>query len=561
MSPKTRADKTQLDLFKAATAVAEPPAPQPDAEPEAGTARGRRPPRSRPTAEALAGRQREISISEFFTKNRHLLGFDNPRKALLTTVKEAVDNALDACEEAGILPDISIEAEELGESRYRVTIEDNGPGIVKQQIPKIFAKLLYGSKFHALKQSRGQQGIGISAAGMYGQLTTGKPVSILSKTQAAKPAHAYELRIDTQRNQPVIVKEELQDWEKRSGTRVSIELEATYQKGRRSVDDYVEQTATANPHARIRYQAPRSEPVVYERVTEELPAEPKSIKPHPHGVELGALIKMLHDSQAKTLEEALTSDFSRVSPRIARELAEKAGLQPTAQVRRLGHAQIEKLFRAIPEVRIMAPPADCLSPIGQVLLLEAFKSRVQGDFYATSSRAPKVYRGMPFQVEAGLAYSRELPAEETVELRRFANRVPLLYQQAACAISKAAIDVEWRNYGLSQSRGALPAGPVVLFVHIASVWVPFTSESKEAVAHYPEIVQEIRLGLMEVGRKLGGFLRARRRDELESKKRSYIEKYIPHIGIALQEILGISEKEEQKVVEILTDTLERSRKV
>ncbi|HXV77732.1 MAG TPA: ATP-binding protein, partial [Candidatus Polarisedimenticolaceae bacterium] len=161
----------------------------------------------------MASRQREISVSEFFTKNRHLLGFDNPQKALLTAVKEAVDNSLDACEEAGILPDLRIEIEELSEDRYRVAVEDNGPGIVRQQIPKIFGKLLYGSKFHRLKQQRGQQGIGISAAGMYAQLTTGRPLVITSRTSRRAPAHLFHIGIDTKKNAPVIQRDVEVDWQ------------------------------------------------------------------------------------------------------------------------------------------------------------------------------------------------------------------------------------------------------------------------------------------------------------------------------------------------------------
>jgi len=130
----------------------------PQKAPAAKPARKRKP--AREDARSMAARQRDISVSEFFTKNRHLLGFDNPQKALLTAVKEAVDNSLDACEEAGILPDLEVEIAEVSENRYRVAVQDNGPGIVQQQVPKIFGKLLYGSKFHRLKQQRGQQGIG-----------------------------------------------------------------------------------------------------------------------------------------------------------------------------------------------------------------------------------------------------------------------------------------------------------------------------------------------------------------------------------------------------------------
>jgi len=210
-----RARASQTSLFEDPPPAA-PPSPSP-ARPGKGKRKaGKTAPRE--TAQSMAARQREISVSEFFTKNRHLLGFDNPQKALLTTIKEAVDNSLDACEEAGILPDLSIEIAEVGENRYRITVRDNGPGIVKGQIPKIFGKLLYGSKFHRLKQQRGQQGIGISAAGMYAQLTTGKPIRIISRTGKRQPAHLFEIGVDTRKNAPVILKDEVMEWEPEHGT-------------------------------------------------------------------------------------------------------------------------------------------------------------------------------------------------------------------------------------------------------------------------------------------------------------------------------------------------------
>jgi DNA topoisomerase-6 subunit B len=156
------------------------------------------------TAEKMAQKQREISVSEFFTKNRHLLGFDSPRKALLTAVKEAVDNSLDACEEARILPDLRVRIARIGtsEKQFTMTVEDNGPGIVKAQVPNVFGRLLYGSKFHRLRQSRGQQGIGISAAGMYGLLTTGNPVRVRTKPGKRSVPLYFEITIDTAKNRP-----------------------------------------------------------------------------------------------------------------------------------------------------------------------------------------------------------------------------------------------------------------------------------------------------------------------------------------------------------------------
>src|SRR5437867_8727831 len=196
----------------------------------------------------------------------------------------------------------------------------------------------------------------------------------------------------------------------------------------------------------------------------------------------------------------------------------------------------------------MAPPTNCLSPIGEALIFKGLAARVKADFVTSATRPPAVYRGNPFQVEVGLAYGGQLAAEELVEVYRFANRVPLQYQQSACAITKAVVTTDWRNYSLSQSKGAPPTGPMILFVHVNSVWVPFTSESKEAVAHYPEIVKELRLALQECGRRLGNFLRHRRRVADEMKKRSYIEQYIPLIGQALQDILALSDRQRDHTV-------------
>jgi len=530
----------------------------------------RKPPRSVEarrgrTAVELAKQQRDISVSEFFAKNRHLLGFDNPSKALLTTVKEGVDNSLDACEEAGILPDVRVEIRQLAETRFQVAIEDNGPGIVRSQVPKIFASLLYGSKFHRLRQSRGQQGIGISAAGMYGLLTTGKPIVITTRTQGGREAHHLELVIDTKRNEPKVKKDAVVAWDRPHGTRVEIELEGAYRGGQHSVDAYIRQISLANPHAQITYVPPKAEEHgaehVFARVTDALPPETAEIKPHPYGVELGVLMQMFRDTHSRNLRGCLQADFSRVSARTADEICAKARVASSRRPSEISREEAEKIHAAIQATKIMAPPTDCIAPIGDELVLRALKSEVQADFHAAVSRRPTVYRGNPFLVEVGLAYGGSLPAEEPITLYRYANRVPLQYQQGACAITKAVTATDWKTYQLQQPRGALPVGPMLLMVHIASVWVPFTSESKEAIAHYPEIVKEIRLGLQECGRQVGLWIRKRRREADEAKKRAYIEKYIPQVAIGLQQILGFDDGERNRVVASLTDVLERSRRM
>lgn len=615
--------------------VAPPPAPDRKARPE----------RARVTAESMSEMQREISISEFFTKNRHLLGFDNASRALLTSVKEAVDNSLDACEEAGILPEIHIAIVPTTESRFLMTVEDNGPGIVKAQVPKVFGKLLYGSKFHRLRQSRGQQGIGISAAGMYGQLTTGKPVHVVSKTGKGRAAFCCDLSIDSRQNKPVVFHEtedKSPHWlEKDHGTSVSIEMEATYKGGKRSLDEWVQQVAFANPHARIEYLPPGKAPVVYPRVSAALPPETKEIKPHPHGVELGVLLRMKQGSVARTLSSFLQQEFSRVSGTVAAEICKTAGVRADSTLKSVTQAEMEAVYKAIGATKLMAPPTNCLAPIGEPALLEGLKAllvqqklateaeaaarrkaeddaanaalpgmsavdaaetkvtlalakevsevQVEADdeeegedeapapgeavkagivtifgkpyFLTAVTRSPRVYRGNPFQVEAAVAYGGDLPGDELATVFRFANRVPLLYQQGACAMTQSVVRTNWKSYDVEQARGALPTGPLLVMVHIASVWVPFTSEAKEAVAHYDEIIGELKFALQECGRRLSRHIRRRRRIADLEKKAKYIEKYIPHIGQALRDILGLTKPRTDEVVDKLTGILERSRKI
>jgi DNA topoisomerase-6 subunit B len=539
-------------------------APEPEKKPAVKAAK----PVQAVTAVEMGARQREISVSEFFTKNRHLLGFDNPRKALLTCVKEAVDNALDACEEAGILPDVTVHLEVVESggtpppvsqaTRFRITVTDNGPGIVRQHIPRIFAKLLYGSKFHRLRMSRGQQGIGISAAGMYGQLTTGKPVKIISRTGARAAAHYFEVQIDTKKNEPLVHENKQVEWDQPQGTQVSIEVEGRYQKGRASVDEYLEQTSIANPHVKLVYKSPDGDTREFPRTYHELPPAPREIKPHPYGIEFGMLLKMLQDTKSHSLAGFLSSDFCRVSPQLANEICKASKVSPNLKPRELKGHPAETLYQTIQATKIMAPPTNCISPIGEKAILSGLYKQIKGEFYTAVSRPPAVYRGNPFIIEAGLAFGNrpedqakpQQPAmpkaegehedeeSELARVIRYANRVPLLYQQSACATFKAVLGTTWKNYGIAQSRGALPGGPMVIFVHMASVWVPFTSESKEAIADYDEIQKEITLALRECGRRLGIFLRRRERAASEYRRRNIFELYIEEVVEACNRLKG-----------------------
>ncbi len=535
------------------------------------------------TVQEMAAAQREISVAEFFAKNRHLLGFDNANKALLTTVREAVDNALDACEEGGILPELIVEITPVkgkkdgkqlllegadgkpkkgfgGAERLLVSVQDNGPGILAAQIPKIFGKLLYGSKFHRLRMSRGQQGIGISAAALYAQLTTGRQTIITSRTSARAKPHRYSVGINLAKNAPEYRDSELGAKEDvPQGTRVVLEIEGRYQKHGRSVDNYLKQTAVANPHARIVFTDPKGEKIVHERVTKELPEPTREIKPHPYGVELGVLIRMMRDSKSRTVKGFLQTDFSRVSADKAKAILKKAGISEGYHPKTIARDQADLLYEGIQATKLMAPPTDCLSPIGETQLEQGLAKEFEAEFVTSTMRPPSVYRGNPFQIEVALAYGGSLPADEPAQVLRFANRVPLLYQGGACAITKAVQQTSWRNYKLAQPRGALPVGPLVVVVHMASVWVPFTSEAKEAIASYDEILTEIKRALQDCGRRVGVHINKQRKAAEEKRKRSHIEMYLPHIGIALQEILKLSDRERERTCKNLKVILEKTR--
>jgi len=494
-------------------------------------------------ADELAKKQKEISVSEFFERNRHILGFDSQVKSLIMGIKEAVDNSLDACEESGIPPEILVIVERVDKDEYRVTVEDNGPGIVKKMIPNVFGRLLYGSRFHAVRQSRGQQGIGISATVMYGQITTGKPATVVSKTGTDDVAWVMDIMINTKKNMPDVLREDPFVWDgKEHGTRITYNINGRYVGGKQSVMEYLKQTAIVNPHSRITFVDPDGKRTTFEPATDVLPPVTKEIKPHPQGLELGTLMNMAKETKNKNLYKFLQLDFSRISDRLAKEICDKAGLEQMMSPAKLTLENNKRLLQAIGEVKIMAPPSDCLSPIGSHLIKKGLRNvlnEVRPEFYAPPvTRDPKVHSGNPFLVEVGIVYGGELLKDQQVQILRFANRVPLLYQQGACVITKAVENTDWRRYGLEQRGGSgIPFGPAIILVHVASTKVPFTSEAKEAIANLPEIQAEIELALKICGRSLKTHLNKR---ETKSKTRVKFE--------IVQEILPLIAQKSAKIV-------------
>jgi DNA topoisomerase-6 subunit B len=445
---------------------------------------------------------------------------------------------------------------------------------------------------------------------MYGLITTGKPMIIHTRPSAKKPAHHIELAMNTKTNRAeVTVDTETEDFPPQrfkelnrgtrdpaflsssdfvTGTSVSIELEGRYQRGRGSVDEFLELTAIANPHAHITFVPPSrvmdeekedltgknkveapllvddkaaiadpnlavAPPAIIETIERdgvtifprgigvELPPETKEIQPHPKGVELGTLLQMIKDQQhleGGTLYQFLQDRFCRISPSAASTLCEKVGLSSRSRLASVESSHVEQLYKAFEEMRFPPPPTDCLAPIGVQQLLKGITKGVKAEFYTAATREAAVYRGRPFQIEAAIAFGGELPGDDTARVIRFANRVPLLFQPSACSSNKACIETGWRNYNLSQPRGSLPVGPLVIMIHMASVWVPFTSESKEAIADYDEIRKEMKLALMECGRKLGTYLRKRQAMARQAERRDVFERYIGEIAKAVNEITG-----------------------
>ncbi len=680
-------------------------------------------------AAELAESQRSISIAEFFEKNKHMLGFDSGARGLVTAVKEGVDNSLDACEEADILPDIYVNISDVGDY-YQLVIEDNGPGITKEELPKVFGKLLYGSRFHVREQTRGQQGIGISAAVLYAQLTSGKPAKITSRTQQNETAEYFELVIDTDTNDPEIRTHETTTWDRPHGTRIELEMEANM-RARKQLHQYIKHTAVVNPHARIELDEPATdEPLKYERATDQLPAATEEILPHPHGVELGTLLKMLDATESHSVSGFLQSEFTRVGRKTAdsilaafrdryygRELAwptpgphedidleavvtdatANKGAAATAdfaeliagritEQERLAHHELadivttaatevadahdrpfgetvkrkvtaalwatiasqerrrvacyrvideattarkddatidgvaerladklatadsdqdrftadtltthidraadlterqqdvtfgdtarENVFEALwehtrtvpdapPKVRrfvnnrdmasdlldamrsvsVLSPPTSCLSPITAELVEAGLQKEFDADFYTAATRDADVHGGDPFIVEAGIAYGGELDGG-TIDLMRFANRVPLVYQRGACAVTDVVKSIGWRNYKLDQPGGTgLPNGPAVVLVHVASTNVPFTSESKDAIANVPEIEDEIELAVREAARDLKSYLKQKRSMQQRRRKRETLAEILPEMADKLAQVTDRAEPE------------------
>ncbi|MFP3167151.1 MAG: DNA topoisomerase VI subunit B [Candidatus Nanopusillus sp.] len=488
---------------------------------------------------------KRISVAEFFERNRHLLGFDSPRKALLIAVKEYVDNSLDACEEYKILPDIKVEIDRLENDAYKVTVEDNGPGIPYESVPEIFGSFLFGSKFHRFISTRGKQGIGASAVTLYSQLTTKEPVEIITKMKNKEKGIKYKIKIDVKTNSPIILEKEEIEMKKESGTIVKAKLIGQYIKGKQSVDEYIRLTALINPHANIIYKNPDGEKFVYKRIINDIP-ELKEVKPHPYGIELGYFDRLIRETKEKTLLNFLTKTFSSVGQNTAIEILKKAKLDPDTDPKNLNDDQIIKLYNALQNAKLRAIPSKYIVTLGRDIILKSMENILKPEYMAAIRRKPALYRGIPFIVEVGIAYGGEI---NEFQYYRFANRVPLLYKSGEDAITHALKEINWKHYGF-EVEGEFPKDPMAILVHVASVWLPFTSESKEAIAPYDEIIKEIELGIKNALRELSVYIKKKKALETIGDKYKNLYGYGLEVIDSLSSILDIEkEKVEKRVKE------------
>ena len=520
-------------------------------------------------AEAVGARERyrEMSVAEFFAKNKELAGFANPTRALYQTIRELVENALDATDTHGILPEILVEIRERpdlapepegrGPQWYTVTVEDNGIGVPATEIANAFGKVLYSSKY-VIRQTRGMYGLGVKAAVLYGQATTGQPVEVVSAPVGSPYVYMKKLYIDMKRNEPVIVEEA--QWRRRGswhGTRVSITLKGDWPRARSRVIEYIQRTAIIAPYATITLVTPEGLIYHYPRTTRKMPKPPREAKPHPHGIDVEQLKMIIMNTKAETLKDMLVQEFQSVGEKTASEFLKEVGLRPDMNPKRLlDKGNGKKLSLLADKLRtydkFRAPRSNYLSPIGEELIEIGLKRMFSPEWVGAVTRSPRAYEGHPFIVEVGIAYGGAIkPCDEPL-LLRYANKIPLLYEEREDVSWKVVSRINWKLYGVD-----FPA-PLVVLVHIASTKVPYKGVGKESISEVPEIESEIRAAVQEVARRLRVYLSRKRREAEIRRKIVTIAKYIPEVARSLAVLARPPDKwspprpgEEENIVESL----------
>jgi DNA topoisomerase-6 subunit B len=504
----------------------------------------------------------EISVAEFFSKNKELAGFSNPTRALYQSVREMTENALDATDSHGILPEVRIyirEVEPATEERpakYEVTVEDNGIGVPKTVMPQAFGKVLFSSKY-VIKQTRGMYGLGVKAVVLYSQTTTGSPITVISSQEDSNFIYYQKIKIDVKRNEPIIVEDG--QFDKRSlwhGTAVTAIVEGDWNRAKQKIVEYVRRTAVIAPYAELWLFTPEGEVYFFPRATKRLPKPPREAKPHPHGVDLEQVKSMLLSTRAETLLDFLKEEFQGIGDKTASEFLKHVGLKPDANPKTLlkkeNSKELEALATALRSYKgFKGPRSDFLSPIGEELIELGLTRMFKPEWVKAVTRPARAYQGHPFIVEVGIAYGGAIEPQEEPILLRFANKIPLLYEEKEDVSYKVLSNIDWGRYGVKEPY------QLAVLVHVASTKVPYKGVGKESISEIPELESEIRNGIHEVVRSLRIYITRKAREELAKEKIVSIAKYIPEVARSLAVLSSPPDKVdkykdlEPKIVDIL----------
>jgi len=472
----------------------------------------------------------EISAADFFYRNRDIAGFTNPTRAIYSTIRELVENSLDACETRQVAPDIYLRISHEsgptdGPGVYRVHIEDNGIGIPHDIIPSAFGQVLFGSKYK-LRQTRGTFGLGGKMAILYGQITTHGHATIMSSTGRTK-IHQYNLTIDIQRNKPDVLSHRTVPNETRwHGTVIEFSTEADYTRAMSKIIDYLMQTAIVAPYATITYIDPRGRLYRFDRATDQMPKPPQETLPHPYGVDVETMKRLIEFTSERTIQAFMRTHFHRVGNTIASSFLQQVEIPPKKNPKKLTPEEIVRIVNTMKSYKFLAPDASCLSPLGEELLEAGIRKELSPEFVAVYQRRPSAYSGFPFIVEVGVAYGGQIESGEGIKLFRFANKIPLLFDEASDVSWKVVnTEIDWRHYKASAEM------PIAVFVHICSTKVPYKTVGKEFIADRPDVEREVVNAVREVARRLSLFLSKKIHIAHDKRRLDVFQKYLPKIAV------------------------------